>query len=87
VRESVCERDEEEEDVSSCSSPAPRHGRFVWLLVGTDVWSDGAEDDVLAKIGRMSSSIAASVVRAHERVIDAMVLQRGFFETYTGIWK
>jgi len=26
-------------------------------------------------------------VRAHERVIDAMVLQRGFFETYTGIWK
>jgi len=35
----------------------------------------------------MSSSIATSVVRAHERVIDAMVLQRGFLETYTGIWK
>jgi len=66
---------------------APRHGRFVWLLVGPDGWSYGAEGDVLAKNGRMSSSIATSVVRAHERVIDAMVLQRGFLETYTGIWK
>jgi len=35
----------------------------------------------------MSSSIATSVVRAHERVIDATVLERGFLETYTGIWK
>ena len=81
----MCERDDDDEDVSSCSSPAPRHGRFVWLLVGPDGWSYGAEGDVLAKNGRMSSSIATSVVRAHERVIDAMVLQRGFLETYTGI--
>ena len=61
---------------------APRHGRFVWLLVGPDGWNSGAEDDdVLAKNGRMSSNIATSVVRAHERVIDAMVLERGCLET------
>jgi len=59
---------------------APRHGRFVWLLVGPDVWNSGAED-VLAKNGRMSSNIATSVVRAHERVIDAMVLERGCLKT------
>jgi len=58
---------------------APRHGRFVWLLVEPDVWNSGAED-VLAKNGRMSSNIATSVVRARERVIDAMVLERGCLE-------
>jgi hypothetical protein len=48
--------------------------------VGPDVWNSGAED-VLAKNGRMSSNIATSVVRAHERVIDAMVLERGCLKT------